>query len=77
METMVISRGILPEPIFSYIKTEKIKVFRENGNVVLSPFIKQTKIEELYGKYSKLSSEEFIRQKSIEKELENWVMFIF
>ena len=71
METMVIKRGILPEPIFSYIKTEKIKVFRENGNVILSPFTKQTKIEELYGKYSKLSSEEFIKQKSIEKELEN------
>jgi hypothetical protein len=71
METMVINRGILPEPIFSYIKSEKIKVLRENGNVVLSPILKQAKIDEIYGKYSKLSSEEFIKQKTIEKELEN------
>jgi len=71
METMVINRSILPEPIFSYIKTEKINVFWENGNVVLSPVMKQTKIDELCGKYDKLSSEEFIKQKAIEKELEN------
>ena len=71
MKTIVINRSILPEPIFSFIKTEKIKVFRENGNVVLSPVIKQINIEELYGKYNKLSSEEFIKQKVIEKELEN------
>ena len=71
METMVISRSILPEPIFSFIKTEKIRVFKENENVVLSPIKKQAKIEELCGKYNKLLSEEFIKQKAIEKELEN------
>ena len=71
MDTMVINRGILPEPIFSFIKSEKIKVFRENGNVILSPILKHNKIEELYGKFNKLSSEDFIKQKIIEKELEN------
>ena len=71
METLVINREILPEPIFSFIKSEKIRVFKENGNVVLSPVTKQTKIDDLYGKYNKLSSEEFIKQKVLEKELEN------
>ena len=77
METLVISREILPEPIFSFIKSEKIRVFKENGNVVLSPVMKQPKIDDLYGKYNKLSSEEFIKQKIFEKELENWLMFLF
>ena len=71
METLVINRGILPEPIFSFINSEKIRVFRENGNVVLSPIVKKTKIDDLYGKYNKLSSEDFIKQKAVEKELEN------
>ena len=77
METLVINREILPEPILSFINSEKIWVFKENENVVLSPIKKQTKIEDLFGKYNKLSSEEFIKQKVLEKELENWVMFLF
>ena len=71
METLVIDRQILPEPIFSFIKTEQIKVFEENGNVILSPVLKKSNVNEVFGKYDKLSSEEFIRQKVIEKELEN------
>jgi len=71
METLVINREILPEPILSFINSEKIRVFKENENVVLSPIKKQTKIEDLFGKYNKLSSEEFIKQKVLEKELEN------
>ena len=71
METLVINREILPEPILSFINSEKIWVFKENENVVLSPIKKQTKIEDLFGKYNKLSSEEFIKQKVLEKELEN------
>ena len=70
---MVIDRKILPEPIFSFIHSEKIRIFEENGNVVLSPFKNKPNVNELFGMYNdgKLSSEDFIKQKIIEKELEN------
>ena len=67
----IIDRKILPEPIFSYIKSEKIKISKENGNVVLSPVKDKLNVNELFGKYNKLSSEEFIKRKAIEKDLEN------
>ena len=73
METLVIDRKILPEPIFSYIQSEKIKVSRENGSVVLSPVKIEPNVDELFGMFSdgKLSSTDFIKQKAIEKDMEN------
>jgi len=74
METFVIiDREILPEPIFSYIESEKIKIFKENGNVVLSPIKNELNVNELFGMFSdgKLSSNDFIKQKIIEKDNEN------
>ena len=71
MEPLIIDRKILPEIIFSYIRAEKIKVSKENGNIVLSPIENKPNIFELFGKYDKLSSEEFIKRKAIEKELES------
>jgi hypothetical protein len=67
METLVIDRKILPEPIFSYIQSEKIKVSRENGSVVLSPVKIEPNVDELFGMFSdgKLSSTDFIKQKAI------------
>jgi hypothetical protein len=73
MESMVIDRQILPEPIFSHIHSEKIRIFEENGNIILSPIIeKYSIIEQAFGMFSdgKLSSEEFMREKEIERELE-------
>jgi len=32
METQVIDRKILPEPIFSYVQSEKIRIFEERGD---------------------------------------------
>ena len=72
MESMIIDREILPEPIFSYIHSEKIKVFKENGNVILSPVVEKYSIlEKAFGMFSdgKLSSEKFIKEKEIEKEM--------
>jgi hypothetical protein len=73
MQSMIIDRQILPEPIFSYIQSEKIRIFEENGNIVLSPLKAKPNVNELFGMFSdgKLSSEDFIRDKTIEKELEN------
>ena len=69
----VIDRQMLPEPIFSYINSKKIRIFEENGNIILSPYEKRPNINELFGMFNngKLSSEDFIRQKSIEMEIEN------
>ncbi|GHV44881.1 hypothetical protein AGMMS49546_29560 [Spirochaetia bacterium] len=73
MESIIIDREILPETIFSYIHSEKIKIFEENGNIVLSPLKNKPNVDELVGMFSdgKLSSEDFIKQKAIEKEMEN------
>jgi hypothetical protein len=70
---MVIDRQILPEPIFSYIHSEKIRVFEENGNIILSPLKIKPNVNELFGMFSdgKLSSDDFIREKVFEKEMEN------
>jgi len=69
----VIDRQMLPEPIFSYINSEKIRIFEENGNIILSPYEKRPNINELFGMFNdgKLSSEDFIKQKSNEMEIEN------
>jgi hypothetical protein len=73
MESIVIDRKILPEPIFSYIHSERIRIFEENGNIVLSPLKIKQNVNELFGMFNdgKLSSEGFIKQKAIEKEMEN------
>ena len=73
MESVIIDREILPEPIFSYVHSEKIRIFEENGNVVLSPVVEKYAIlEKSFGMFSdgKLSSENFIKAKKAEKELE-------
>ena len=72
METLVVDKKILPEPIFSYIQTEKIRILAENGNVVLSPVKNKPNADELFGMFSdgKLSSQDFIKQKTAEKEME-------
>jgi hypothetical protein len=74
METLIIDREILPEPIFSYIKSPQIRIFEEdNGNVVLSPIKNKPNVNELFGMFNdgKLSSDDFIKQKIIEKEMED------
>ena len=73
METQVIDRKILPEPIFSYVQSEKIRIFEENGNIVLSPVKNKPNVNELFGMFSdgKLSSYDFIKQKATEKEMES------
>ncbi|MDR1316513.1 MAG: hypothetical protein LBK13_06525 [Spirochaetales bacterium] len=73
MKSMIIDRTILPEPIFSCIHSEKIKIFEENGNIILAPVEKKPDVNDLFGMFNdgKLSSEDFIKQKTVEKELEN------
>jgi len=73
MQSMVIDRQILPEPIISYIHSEKVRMFEEDGNIVLSPLKNTPNVNELFGMFSdgKLSSVDFIKEKALEKEMEN------
>jgi len=74
METLVvINRDILPEPIFSYIQSDKIKISEDNGNIVLSPVKDKPNVNELFGMFNdgKLSSTDFIKQKALERDKEN------
>ena len=71
MEALIIDREILPEPIFSCIKSEKIKIFEENGNIVLSPINEKLDVNDLFGILPKLSSKDFKKQRAIEEGLEN------
>jgi hypothetical protein len=73
MESMIIDRKILPEPILSYVHSEKIKIFEENGNIILAPVVRKPDVNDLFGMFNdgKLSSDDFIRQKAVEKEMEN------
>lgn len=73
MQSVVIDRQILPEPIFSFIHSEKIRIFEENGNIVLSPLKIHPNVNDLFGMFNdgKLSSIDFIKEKTFEKEIEN------
>jgi len=73
MQSMVIDRQILPEPLVSFIHSEKIRLIEEDGNIILSPLKINPNVNELFGMFNdgKLSSEDFIKEKALEKEMEN------
>jgi len=73
MQSMVIDRQILPEPIVSFIHSEKIRMIEEDGNIILSPLKINPNVNELFGMFNdgKLSSEDFIKEKALEKDMEN------
>jgi hypothetical protein len=85
METSVIDCYNLPAPISRYIDSDKAEISYENGKVILSPVVNKEdpevrwqKIQEATRKIHELlkdnryTSEDFIRDKAIEKELEKY-----
>ncbi|GBU20693.1 hypothetical protein R80B4_00572 [Fibrobacteres bacterium R8-0-B4] len=80
MEALVIERSSLPEPLSSYITSELVSISKENGNVVLSPARERVfdmdEIDKVTQKWHKIfgdgrmSTEDFILRKSVEKTLE-------
>jgi hypothetical protein len=74
MESLIVDRKTLSETIFSYIHSEKIRLTEEtNGTIILSPVLGHYSVlERSFGMFSdgKLSSENFIKEKKLEKELE-------
>jgi len=70
MET-IIDRQFLPETILSYIHSDKIRLIKKEGSIMLSPvYDKYAILEKTFGMLPELSVEEFIKQKEIEIELE-------
>jgi virulence-associated protein VagC len=74
MSDMVLDIQTLPEMIFSRISTEKVRIHEENGSLILTPVTENKQdFDVLFGMFSdgKISTEEYMKEKHIEKELEN------
>jgi virulence-associated protein VagC len=74
MADMILDVKVLPEPIFSRIHANKVKVHEENGSIILTPIHeKKPQFEHLIGIFSdgKISIDKFLLQKQLDKELEN------
>jgi len=74
MSDMVLDINMVPEVIFSHIKTRKVKFHEENGTFVLTPLtVKEKTFDNLIGMFSdgKLSIDGYLKEKQMEKELES------
>jgi len=70
---MVLDVTTLPEKVFSRISTAKVRLYEENGSIILTPVVEaKQNIDTLFGMYSdgKISTEKYMREKRLEKELE-------
>jgi hypothetical protein len=73
MEATIISTQILPAPIRERIRAPKVSITERDGGVMLLPIEEpKTRPTKLFGMFagSGLSSDEFSRQKQVDKELE-------
>jgi len=74
MTDMVLDVKMVPEALFSRIKTGRVKIREENGAFVLIPVNDEERtFDGLIGMFSdgKLSIDGYLREKRLEKELEN------
>ena len=74
MSDMILNINMIPDAIFSRIKTEKVRLHEENGTFILTPVEEEKKsFDRLVGMFSdgKLSIDNYLKEKQLEKELEN------
>jgi virulence-associated protein VagC len=74
MSDVVLDVQVLPEMIFSKISSKKVRIHEENGSIVLTPIVeKKQNFDVLFGMFSdgRISTEDYMKEKQIEKELEN------
>ena len=75
MTDMIIDINMVPKTVFSRTKTKKVKIHEENGSFVLTPIVekKEKSFDRLIGMFpdGKLSIDNFLKEKQLEKELEN------
>lgn len=74
MDSTVLSVNALPELLIKRFNIDKVRVQEENGIITLTPIDKSNQlkaIDRLMGMFAgKLSSEDYVAQKQIDKELE-------
>lgn len=75
MDDMVLSVRALPEHLSRRFHSDRVRVHEENGVVILTPVDTLTEqeraIDRLCGMFAgKLSTDDYISQKQIDKELE-------
>ena len=66
---MILDIGMLPETLFSCIKTEKVKFHEENGSFIVTPLLEKEKsFDRIIGMFSdgKLSIDNFLAQKRLD-----------
>jgi hypothetical protein len=74
MSDMIMDISMLPETLCSRIKTKKVKFHEENGTFIVTPIAEERKsFDRLIGMFSdgKLSIDNYLKQKQLDKELEN------
>jgi hypothetical protein len=74
MTDMILDVQTLAETIFSKTTAKKVRFREENGSIILTPVIeKKQNFDVLFGMFSdgRLSTEEYMKEKQIEKELED------
>ena len=73
MTEMIINADILPEPLFSLVQAEKIRVLENAGIITMTPIKEEFDCTaEVRGMYSdkKLTLDKFLEWKHADKELE-------
>ena len=73
MTDMIINADILPEPLFSLVQAEKIRVLENDGIITMTPIKEEFDCTaEIRGMYSdkKLTLDKFLEWKHADKELE-------
>ena len=74
MSDMIMDISMLSEILFSRIKTGRVKFHEENGTFIVTPIVEEQKsFDRLIGMFSdgKLSIDNHLKQKQLDKELEN------
>ena len=73
MTDMIINADILPEPLFSLVQTDKIRVLEDDGIITMTPIKEEFDCTaEIRGMYSdkKLTLDKFLEWKHADKELD-------
>ena len=75
MTDVIIDINMVPKTIFSRTKTKMVKIHEENGSFVLTPIMEKNErsFDRLIGMFpdGKLSINNYLNEKRLEKELEN------
>ena len=72
MSEIILSTRTLPEPIYRRISSDKVRVYEENGNIILTPVFNTDDSSDLWGLLSggKFTTDKYLAQKRLDKELE-------